>query len=93
MRSKQTSERCKRTSEWTSEWPSTSVCISGYSGPRYDALLIRYSLTGAFYLCVESTVQMQNKAKTVLHVVEDKSYSVLSESSEGKVNVSNDENK
>ena len=31
--SKQTSERYERTSERTSEWPSTSVCIFGYSGP------------------------------------------------------------
>ena len=27
MPSKQTSERCERTSERTSEWPSTSVCL------------------------------------------------------------------
>ena len=30
-----TSERCERTSERTSEWPSTSVCIFGYSGPQW----------------------------------------------------------
>ena len=36
------SERCKRTSEKTSEWPSTSVCMFGCSGPQ--CILI---LTGA----------------------------------------------
>ena len=33
MQSKQTSERCKRTHEQTSEWPSTSYCIFDKSGP------------------------------------------------------------
>ena len=33
VQSKQTSERCEQTSERTSEWPSTSVCIFGCSGP------------------------------------------------------------
>ena len=33
-----TSERCERTSEWTKEWPSTSVCTLGYSGPQCIAL-------------------------------------------------------
>ena len=32
------SERCKRTSERTSKWPNTSVCIFGCSGPLYDDL-------------------------------------------------------
>ena len=32
--SKQTSERCERTSEGNSEWPSTPICILGYSGPQ-----------------------------------------------------------
>ena len=27
------SEWCEQTSEWTSEWPSTPICILGYSGP------------------------------------------------------------
>jgi len=33
IRSKQTSERCERTSERTSEWPSTSICILGCYRP------------------------------------------------------------
>ena len=37
---KRTSKRCKRMSEWTSEWPSTSLCILGYSGPQYLAPLL-----------------------------------------------------
>ena len=36
VRSKRMSERCERTSERTSEWPSTSVFILGYSGPQCD---------------------------------------------------------
>ena len=32
--SKQTSERCKQTSEQMREWLSTSVCILGWSGPQ-----------------------------------------------------------
>ena len=32
IRSKQTSEQCKRTSERTCDWPSTSVCIFKCSG-------------------------------------------------------------
>ena len=27
-------ERCKRTSEWTSEWPCTPICTLSYSGPQ-----------------------------------------------------------
>ena len=34
VRSNGMSERCERTGEWTSEWPSTSVCIFGCSGPQ-----------------------------------------------------------
>ena len=34
VRSKRMSEQCERTSERTSEWPSTSVCIFRYSGPQ-----------------------------------------------------------
>ena len=34
VRSKQTSERCERTSERTGEWPSSLVCIFGCSGPQ-----------------------------------------------------------
>ena len=33
-RCERTSERCERTGEWTSKWPSTAVCILGYSGPQ-----------------------------------------------------------
>jgi len=33
VRSKQTSERCERTSKRTSEWPSTSICILGCYRP------------------------------------------------------------
>ena len=29
------SERCKPTNEWTSEFPGTSVCILGCSGPQW----------------------------------------------------------
>ena len=36
------SERYELTSEQTSEWPSTSVCIPGYSGPKWSTT----SLTG-----------------------------------------------
>ena len=35
VRSKQTSERCERTSERKSEWPSTAVWILGYSDPQW----------------------------------------------------------
>ena len=34
MRSKRTSEQCERTSERTSEWPSTYVWVFGWSGPQ-----------------------------------------------------------
>ena len=37
MRSKQTSDQCKRTSKRTSEWSSTAVGIIGYSGPQCGA--------------------------------------------------------
>ena len=30
-----TSERCERTSEQTSEWLSTSICIFDYSSPQW----------------------------------------------------------
>ena len=33
--SERTSERCKLTSERASEWPSTQICIFGYSGPQW----------------------------------------------------------
>ena len=29
------SERCKQTSERTSKWPGTQICILGYSGPQW----------------------------------------------------------
>ena len=28
------SDQCERTSKRTSKWPSASVCIPGYSGPK-----------------------------------------------------------
>ena len=34
MRSKQTSEQCERTSNWTSEWPSTYILIHGFTEPQ-----------------------------------------------------------
>ena len=34
-RSKRTNEQFERMSERTSKWPSTSVCIFGYSGPQW----------------------------------------------------------
>ena len=34
VRSKWTSERRERTSKWTREWPSTPICILGWSGPQ-----------------------------------------------------------
>ena len=37
VRSKWTSERCERTSERTSEWPSTTVCIFGCYRPQCGA--------------------------------------------------------
>ena len=36
VRSKRTSERCERMSEWTSEWPSTPICILGCFRPQWD---------------------------------------------------------
>ena len=33
-RASSTSERCKQTTERTSEWPNTAVWILGYSGPQ-----------------------------------------------------------
>ena len=52
--SKQTSERCKRPSKWTSEWPSTSVRIPGYSDPQWrhgseDDSIERESDAGLFF--------------------------------------------
>ena len=35
-RNKQTSEQCEWTSKQTSEWPSTPICILGYSGPQWQ---------------------------------------------------------
>ena len=34
VQSKRTSEQCEQTSERTSEWPSTQICILGYSGTQ-----------------------------------------------------------
>ena len=34
------SERCERTSEWTSEWPSTYVLILGCSEPLCNVVVV-----------------------------------------------------
>jgi len=39
-----TSERCERTSEWSSEWPHTPICILGYSGPQCVAIFLHLSI-------------------------------------------------
>ena len=33
-------------SEPTSEWPSTPICIIGYSGPQWNAYALRVEVTG-----------------------------------------------
>ena len=40
------SERCKRASERTSEWPSTPICILGYSGPLWGGGWVWVGLSG-----------------------------------------------
>ena len=60
VRSKQTSERCERTSERTSEWPSTTVCILGWSRPQ------RTIETGeASFLCT-TQLRLRKRRKNVM---------------------------
>ena len=41
-----TSERCEQTSERTSEWPSTPVCILGCSGPQCCIAYLEFIVYG-----------------------------------------------
>ena len=60
--SERTGEQCERTRKRTSEWPSTQICILGYSGPqcslRLSVFQTRVPIPTSFLLLFPPFIQI-----------------------------------